>query len=669
MKLPSVRPLISTVARAAALSLILLLFNLGAAQASALSGNPDAFITTWDTNHFGNTDFGQIIIPGTGTGYLIEWEEVSNPANFGTAIGHGPTTVTFPGSGIYRVSISGDFTRIHFDNTGDCLKLLSIEQWGNIAWSSMEGAFWGCSNLTYAATDVPDLSRVASMASMFRECKAFNGPIGNWNTAAVTDMSGMFWGAESFDQPIGEWNTSAVTDMSHLFDYALSFNQPIGDWNTAAVTNMSRMFNFAGLFNQPIGDWNTAAVTDMSGMFNYVRFFNQPIGEWNTAAVTNMSMMFSRAYSFNQPIDRWNTAAVTDMSGMFDNAHAFNQPIGEWNTAAVTDIGWMFQNARSFNQPIGGWNTAAVTNMVGTFWGANSFNQPIGDWNTAQVTNMGFMFAGAHAFNQPIGEWNTSAVTGMHGMFWGAIAFNQHIGLWNTAAVTTMKSMFRMAHSFNRPIGGWNTSAVTDMSDMFMSAHSFNQRIGSWNTSAVKGMSRMFADARAFSQNLGNWDLSSLLDNGFFHGLSSMFHNAGMDCENYDATLIGWNRNPQTPDNMRLDARNVRYWRSQEARDSLIAVKGWIIIMDMFEECGYPVRDDPDEDVPATAFPNPNSGQFTLDLPWPAEVRLFNAQGALLWQQPCAPGWHELHISGGAGVYMLELRQDDKRKILRVVKR
>jgi hypothetical protein len=207
------------------------------------------------------------------------------------------------------------------------------------------------------------------------------------------------------------------------------------------------------------------------------------------------------------------------------------------------------------------------------------------------------------------------------------------------------------------------------MREMFMSAHSFNQRIGSWNTSAVNGMGAMFAEARAFNQNLGNWDLSSLLDNGFFGGLSSMFHNTGMDCENYDATLIGWNRNPQTPDNIRLSAHNLRYWRSQEARDSLIAVKGWIIFWDEFEECGYPVRDDPDEDEPATAFPNPTTGQFTLDLPWPAEVRLYNAQGGVLWQQPYEPGWHELRISGGPGVYMLELRRDDKRKILRVVKR
>ncbi|MBX2927398.1 MAG: BspA family leucine-rich repeat surface protein [Saprospiraceae bacterium] len=354
--------------------------------------NPEAFITTWKTDNPGTSANNQITIPGTGTGYLIEWEEVGNPANNGTAIGNNTTTVTFPAPGTYRVSISGGFTRILFNNGGDRQKLLTIEQWGNIAWSSMERAFSGCSNLTYNATDAPNLSGVLSMSEMFRGCTLFNGAIGNWNTATVTDMSFMFSQAHSFNQSIGNWNTGAVTNMQSMFSWAISFSQPIGNWNTSAVTNMQYMFDGANSFNQPIGDWNTSAVSNMRYMFRNASSFNQPIGNWNTSAVTNMSWMFQSASSFDQPIGNWNTSAVTDMRAMFSVASSFNQPIGGWNTASVTEIYAMFELASSFNQPIGDWNTAAVTSMSGMFREAVSFNQPLGNWNTAEVTSMSGMF-------------------------------------------------------------------------------------------------------------------------------------------------------------------------------------------------------------------------------------------------------------------------------------
>lgn len=50
-----------------------------------------------------------------------------------------------------------------------------IEQWGDIAWSSMSGAFYGCVNMDVRATDVPDLANVTSTSGMFRECSALLG--------------------------------------------------------------------------------------------------------------------------------------------------------------------------------------------------------------------------------------------------------------------------------------------------------------------------------------------------------------------------------------------------------------------------------------------------------------------------------------------------------------
>jgi surface protein len=325
------------------------------------------FITTWVT------DNGQIIIPtlGTGYNYNIQWFNESNPGiGDGTAssVGGSFLIASLQNGSTYRVEITGDFPRIYFNNTGDKLKIKSIEQWGDIGWTSMERAFWGCTNLIGNATDNPDLSSVTSLALMFAECQNFNGDISGWNTQNVTLMHNMFRGATSFNQDIGNWNTSNVISFIQMF------------WN-------------ANAFNQDIGGWNTQSAISMVAMFRNTTAFNQDISSWEVGNVTNMSLMFSGATNFNQPLNSWNTSNVTNMSFMFHTAFAFNQLIADWNTENVTNMNSMFWQAENFNQPIGIWNTVNVTNMFEMFKYSFSFNHNLGDWEISNVTNMADMLS------------------------------------------------------------------------------------------------------------------------------------------------------------------------------------------------------------------------------------------------------------------------------------
>ena len=50
----------------------------------------------------------------------------------------------------YKVAITGVFPRIYFNNGRDgedIFKIISIDQWGNNTWDSMEQAFRDCRNL------------------------------------------------------------------------------------------------------------------------------------------------------------------------------------------------------------------------------------------------------------------------------------------------------------------------------------------------------------------------------------------------------------------------------------------------------------------------------------------------------------------------------------------
>ncbi|WP_289035970.1 BspA family leucine-rich repeat surface protein, partial [uncultured Flavobacterium sp.] len=346
-------------------------------------------------------------------------------------------------------------------------RIIDVAQWGTAEWRSMQNAFLQCSNLNVTATDIPDLSRVTTMRTMFAECTSLTGPanIGSWDTSNVTNMIQVFSRATRFNQDISNWDTRNVTTMAYMFRGASAFNQNIGNWNTSNVTDMEAMFQFAQAFNQDIGSWNTANVTNMSNMFSYTMVFNQDIGSWNTANVTNMGAMFQNTQAFNQDISNWNTANVTNMGAMFAYARAFNQDISNWNTANVTNMSYMFQQNPIFNQDISNWNTANVTNMSYMFQQNPIFNQDIGNWNTANVTDMSYMFERNGAFNQNISNWNTANVTDMSSMFQYAYAFNQDIGDWQLNPVVKMTDMLRQSYldcaSYSATLRGWAANSNT----------------------------------------------------------------------------------------------------------------------------------------------------------------------------------------------------------------
>jgi surface protein len=359
------------------------------------------FIMLVKTNNSGTSGSNQFTIPTTGTGYnytvVTSEQTLTNQT--------GSVTLSWAVAGTYEVKISGSFPRIFFNNDGDRLKLLEVQNWGIINWTSFNAAFWGCSNLILTALDLPNLSNVTNIGGMFLSCTNFNGDISGWNVSNVTVMNSMFNGATAFNQNIGSWNVGNVTNMQSMFLGATSFNQNISSWNVGNVTNMNNMFNGATAFNQNIGSWNVGNVTNMNNMFNGATAFNQNIGSWNVSNVTNMNSMFLSATSFNQNIGSWTVSNVTNMGTMFFNCTSFNQNLSGWNVSNVTDMSSMFRLCSSFNQDISGWNVSNVTNMNFMFLSATSFNQNIGSWNVSNVTNMNSMFLSATSFNQDLSNW------------------------------------------------------------------------------------------------------------------------------------------------------------------------------------------------------------------------------------------------------------------------
>ncbi|TRX58210.1 BspA family leucine-rich repeat surface protein [Fulvivirga sp. M361] len=398
-----------------------------------------SFITTWQTDNPGTSNDNEITIPTTGGGYnyTVDWGDGTMDAG---VIGNITHTYAVPGT--YTVAISGTFPRIFFNNGGDRQKILTVEQWGDISWTSMVAAFRGCTNLTVPAPDVPDLSGVTDMSSMFRGASAFNSDISGWNVISITTMVDLFRETSLFNQPLNAWTVDNVTDMESMFFFANSFNQDLSGWNVSSVTNMRLMFGGASSFNQNIGGWTVDNVTNMDQLFAGAQAFNQDISGWNMSNVTNIRSMFSSASAFNQDISGWTVSSVTNMSNLFRSAVVFDQDISGWVVDNVTNMRGMFSNAQAFNQNISSWNVDNVTDMNSMFENAVLFNQNISGWAVGSVNDMNSMFAGATAFNQDITGWNISSVQDMRSMFSNASSFDQNLGVWDVSNVRFMFNMF-----------------------------------------------------------------------------------------------------------------------------------------------------------------------------------------------------------------------------------
>ena len=556
----------------------------GASEKAGGIGSPDAsktgdrpFVTTWRTA----SPNEPITIPvgGAAEAYTVDWGDGSTSANVA-----GDQSHAYKHAGTYTVTITGDFERIYLNNNStNAPKLKSIEQWGDVSWTSMESAFDGASNMVYNAADVPDLSGVTDMSRMFAGAISFDGDLSGWDVSEVTDMSRMFAGGlvgdvpsgdgissaptmsfyvrvpfyydSSFNGDISGWDVSRVTDMSGMFQDATLFNGDLSSWEVSSVRDMSGMFSGAGSFNGDLSSWEVSSVLDMSEMFHGVNSFNSNLSSWDVSSVTSMRSMFLSANSFNGDLSTWDVSEVTDMGRMFSYTRSFNGDLSTWDVSSVTSMGHMFYHTRSFNGDLSTWDVSRVTDMSGMFQDASRFNGDLSTWDVSRVTDMSGMFrdasifngdisewdissvldmtnmfADASIFNGDISEWDVSSVTSMHQMFLGASAFNGDISEWDVSGVTGMSGMFAGATSFNGDLSEWDVSSVTEMSNMFSNADSFNGDLSSWDVSSVRDMLAMFRDADSFNGNISAWDVSSVFRT------SHMFYEA----DSFNGDLSSW---------------------------------------------------------------------------------------------------------------------------------
>jgi surface protein len=471
-----------------------------------------AFVTTWKTDNPGTSADNEITIPTSGSGYdyFVDWGDGNVTANVTGTITH-----QYLIAGTYEVNIGGSFPRIFFNNTGDREKLISVENWGNNEWASMEGAFYGCTNMQVNASDAPNLAGVTSLKEMFRSCRVLNFDLNNWNVTTIQNLSGMFDVALLFNGNIDNWNVENVEDMSRMFSNALSFNRDIGGWNVGKVENFDGTFENCGQFNQDIGNWNVSSSTTMARMFINNGMFDQNLGGWNVSDVVNMTDMLTgvtlSTVNYDNTLIGWGGLPSLQNNVLFNagsgnyclSSSARNILINTFNWS-ITDAGldcaplefvtiWKTDNPGTSNDDV-------IT--IPTF--DTGYNYSI-DWGDGQ---MNFEVAGniSHKYDIPgtytvrilgdfpriyfnnsgdkdkiisIVQWGKGSWQNMSKAFYGCSNLEGNAtDVPNLSNVTDLSYMFAESASFNQDISNWDLSNVTDISHMFNGASSFDRPIG-----------------------------------------------------------------------------------------------------------------------------------------------------------------------------------------------
>lgn len=237
------------------------------------------FIMTIDTTKAGSASNTFILPCGNYGTYsaVIDWGD--NTTSTITTYNDADLTHVYSVGGVYTVKISGHLPWINFANTGDRLKVMSIENWGINDWEALDNSFYGCANLVINALDTPILSNLTystdgRLYRTFRGCTSLTtiSNFKNWDTSLVKNTIGLFMGCTGLTD----------IDMSNMdFSICTSFGANTADSMFSGCTNLNSV-NVTGV------SINTSASVSVNSMFyNCGTFDLIGLDTWDISQINN----------------------------------------------------------------------------------------------------------------------------------------------------------------------------------------------------------------------------------------------------------------------------------------------------------------------------------------------------------------------------------------------
>jgi len=256
----------------------------------------------------------------------VDWGD-GGPTSSITAYNDGDLAHSYATAGQYTITITGTFPNIYFNNSGDKLLVDEVVDLGDVGWTRLNSAFWGCSNMTAFNGGTADTSGVTLMSFMFTDCSSLTSlDVTSFDTANVTNMSYMFQGCSSLTSlDVSGFDTSSVTNMYAMFFNCASLTSlDLSSFNTASVTTMAYMFsNCTNLTGLQISGWDVSSVNNGTGFLQNAnnalstQEYNNTLRAWSQQSVqSGVTWHFGDAtYDETHP----DTGYYLDFDGLDDN--------------------------------------------------------------------------------------------------------------------------------------------------------------------------------------------------------------------------------------------------------------------------------------------------------------------------------------------------------------
>ncbi|MFV0483296.1 MAG: BspA family leucine-rich repeat surface protein [Bacteroidales bacterium] len=522
-----------------------------------VSDDAGKFITKW------YMDAGKVVFPltdGASYDFTIEWGDGSvqrYTKNAGDPVSD--CIHTYAEAGVYTIKITGHQAsgspRISVSESMK-IKILTVEQWGDIKWTDLSRALYGCVNVDVVAKDLPDLRLVKDMTSMFYGCTSLRGTnvMTDWDVSLVEKMDSMFWGADKFDQGIGAWNISKLESASKMLEGAKlsvrNYDSLLISWNRQVVSGSAK----SGI---PFHGGNSQYCKGEDARTNLI---TEGCGEGATIPDGGKKCTI---YELDYFITRWNIDANGSIEIPTIDGHIYDFTI-DWGDGSALEVysGNSVVCSHTYTNPI----PKTVTIKIVP-------NKDV-DVDGSEESGFSRLSFDGHAQAADIIEvvqWGTSRWRTMEDAFKGCV--NLDVVAEDAPDLTRTENASGMFSGCSNLIGNeiiadWDLAKVSNMSNMFNGAEYFNIDIGEWQVAKVSDMSSMFSGATAFDQDLGKWDISSLTN------ADKMFSSAKLSLHNYDSLLIGWQRQENVKENVKFDGGLSLYCAGEDARNALID-KGW----------------------------------------------------------------------------------------------
>lgn len=216
-----------------------------ALQEAEKNVDPNVFVTTWNM-----TSGSFTLLTQTGTyNATIDWGDGKTSTHT-----TGNPTHTYASAGQYQIKITGQYNGLRINNDASQKdKLIAVNAWGNVGFTSFERAFFNCSNLvSLPAGSITGAENVTNFSYCFYACTSLTTiPVDLFKYCVnVTNFTYCFAYCKNLALPTSIFNLQALQEkqpnMSYCFRASSTANSHTGTvqpiWNYVTITAKNNCF-------------------------------------------------------------------------------------------------------------------------------------------------------------------------------------------------------------------------------------------------------------------------------------------------------------------------------------------------------------------------------------------------------------------------------------------